>query len=151
MIRFDSIHEMLDKASQLSESKAWKLATDRETRKFIISMNTHEQLGEEGIDSKGRDLGDYAPTTVQFRRSKGLQVAHIDFKVTGDYWRSWKVQVTTNEIVITSDRELFEELTELLRFSPDHVGLTDENLDRLATMIKRKYIQYVKNELQINA
>jgi len=148
MIRFEAIHNLLDSARKLSEIRAWRFATDRTTLQFIISMNTNEQLGEDGIDSTGASLGDYAPMTVQFRRSKGLQVGHIDFKVTGQYWSSWKVRATSSELIITVDQDRFQELTQLLRFSEEHVGLTDENMDRLAEMIKRKYIEYVERELQ---
>jgi hypothetical protein len=148
MIRFNALHDLFDKVQKLDDRKAWRLSTDRNTRQFIISMNTNEQLGEEGIDANDSSLGDYAPMTVQFRRSKGLQVGHIDFKVTGQYWRSWRVRVRSNELIIEVDKDRFTELVELLNFSEDHVGLTEENLDRLAEMIKRKYIDYVRRTLQ---
>jgi len=120
---------------------------DEDAQRFIVSMNTHEQLGEDGIDANSLSLGEYAPFTIDFRTSKGLQVSHIDFHVTGDYWRSWKVEVLDNEIIIHVDEERFNELVHDLNFSPDHVGLTDINTDRLAELIKNKYLEYAKSAI----
>lgn len=144
---FESIYKVLNNAKKITDSKAWKHSIDNQTKQFIISLNTHEQLGDEGVDSDGKSLGDYAPFTVNFRRSKGLQVDHIDFKVTGKYWASWRVIVKSDYFIIETDRDRFDELVNLLRFSPDHVGLTDENLQRLGEWLKNKYIDYVKEQL----
>lgn len=147
MIRFDALHEVLDRAKKISETKAWFYAFDLKTKQYVITLNTHEQLGDEGIDAKGRSLGDYAPFTVEFRKSKGLQVDHIDFKVTGQYWASWKVEVKRDSFEITVDEDRFNELVQELRFSPDHVGLTPESMEKLIGVIRNKYIEYVKGEL----
>lgn len=146
-MKFESIHTMLNKARKLSEVKAWKSALDRQTQQFIISLNTNEQLGEDGIDSKGRSLGDYAPFTVNFRRSKGLQVDHIDFKVTGDYWASWRITVKNDHFLIDVDQARFTELVNLLRFSDEHVGLTEESIGRLQIMLREKYYEFIRAEL----
>lgn len=146
-MKFESIHAMLNNARKLSETKAWVNALDRETQQFIVSLNTNEQLGDDGIDSKGRSLGDYAPFTVNFRRSKGLQVDHIDFKVTGNYWASWKITVRNDHFLIDVDQDRFTELVNLLRFSEDHVGLTDESIERLQIMLREKYYEYIRGEI----
>lgn len=144
---FESLNKMLKNAKNLSESKAFTQAVDRPVQQFIISMNTHEQLGEEGIDSNDRSLGEYAPFTVNFRRSKGLQVDFIDFKVTGQYWDSWRIEVKNDSIIIYTDQERFDELVNELRFSPDHVGLTEENKERLKDILRQKYAEFIRAEL----
>lgn len=144
---FEELTDMFKRIQRLSEMEAWKIAFDEKTKQFIISMNTHEQLGEEGIDSNSDSLGEYAPFTVQFRRSKGLQVDHIDFKQTGDYWRSWKVDVGRFDFSISVNDARFDELVNELRFSPDHIGLTDENMERLKEFILEKYVKYIEEEI----
>lgn len=123
---------------------------DEKAKKLIIMLNTREQLGEEGIDSLGDTLGEYAPFTVEMRSALGLQVDHIDFKVTGDYWASWKVKVKQDSFIIEVDRERFDELVNELRFSEDHVGLTDENTSKLTALLLLNYQHFVRKELGIN-
>ncbi len=145
---FEPLLKVLSNAQKLSTRKAWNtVMTERRMKELIISLNTNEQLGEEGIDANDKSLGEYAPLTIQFRRSKGLQVDHIDFKVTGDYWASWRVEVSANELKIKVDEKRFYELTSLLRFSKDHVGLTDENILRLQNYIRTKYVEYIREQI----
>jgi len=147
MIRFDELHKLFNRISKLTDQAAWKFSIDQKVKQFIISLNTHEQLGDEGIDSLGNSLGDYRPFTVQVRSSLGLQTDHVDFKVTGDYWRSWEVEVTNDGMIIRVDEERFDELVNELRFSEDHVGLTDENWIRIQEMIKQNCVEYIKRQI----
>lgn len=145
-IRFEGIHDMLDRAIRIGD-RAWFNAIDRKTKQLIIDLNTKEQLGEQGIDSKESSLGQYRPFTVEFRLSKGLQVGHIDFKVTGEYWGSWEIEVTKNALLINVDENRFSELVNDLGFSEDHVGLTPKNLAMVRTLIRDNYISYAKKQL----
>lgn len=146
-IRFDSLHNLFDRVQKLNEEQAWYFAIDRGTQRLIIDLNTKNQLGQEGIDSLEDSLGQYAPFTVEFRLSKGLQVGHIDFKVTGEYWGSWKVRVTRRGLEITVDQNRFSELVNELRFSEHHVGLTERNWAIVTELIRANYQQYVKQTL----
>lgn len=67
--------------------------------------------------------------------------------MTGDYWDSWKVQVTSTQIIITTDPNRYNELVNELRFSPEHVGLTEENLEVIRTIVLPKYQEYARREL----
>jgi len=147
LMKFESLHIMLNRVQKLDEKKAWYYVLDKKAKQYIISLNTNEQLGEDGIDSEGRSLGEYAPFTVNFRRSKGLQVDHIDFHVTGEYWASWKVEVKDDSFIINVDQDRFNELVNELRFSPDHVGLTDFSIESLAQMLKVNYDTYIREQL----
>lgn len=144
---FENVKKIFDNAIKLDELEAFKRAVDNEIKELIIQMNTKEQLGELGIDSLGRDLGEYADFTIEERTKKGLQVGHIDFKVTGDYWRSWEVKVVGDVIEISVDKFRFDELVYDLRFSEKHVGLTDENLTELAGEMLKRYRDYVIDKL----
>lgn len=145
-IRFEAIHRVLDKAMRLSDS-AWFNSVDAKTRQLIIDLNTKDQLGQQGIDSKDNSLGEYAPLSVEIRLGLGLQVGHIDFKITGEYWGSWEVEVTKNAIIINVDENRFSELVNDLNFSEDHVGLTKRNMAIVTALIRENYINYVKRQL----
>lgn len=143
----EDLKKILDNAIKLDELEAFEQAVDSEIKELIIQMNTREQLGELGVDSDSKDLGDYADFTIEERSKKGLQVGHIDFKVTGDYWRSWEVKVVGDVIEISVDKFRFDELVFDLRFSEKHVGLTDENLAELAGEMLERYRDYVIKKL----
>lgn len=145
-IRFTALHETLDRVTGLGD-KAWFNAIDPKTKKLIIDLNTKDQLGKQGIDSRGNSLGQYRPLSVTIRMSLGLQVGHIDFKITGEYWGSWEIEVTKDRLIINIDENRFSELVNDLNFSEEHVGLTIENLAIVKTVIRENYINYVKQQL----
>lgn len=145
-IRFSAIQNVLTGLTNISE-EAWFYNIDFKTKNLIIELNTKDQLGRHGIDSTDNSLGEYAPFTVEFRLSEGLQVGHIDFKVTGEYWASWEVEVTANELIINVDLNRFNELVNELRFSEDHVGLTKTNMAKVQALIRENYISYVRQRL----
>lgn len=147
MFEFVALNKMFAKAKSLDEGKAWVFAIDDGVQKKVIELNTEVQLGDDGIDSLGDSLGEYAPFTVNERSSLGLQTGHIDFKVTGDYWRSWRVNVTSNAIIITVDSSRFDELVNELSFAPEHVGLTETSLEVIRKMVLPKYQEYARREL----
>lgn len=144
---FNNLYNIFDNAARLDESEAFRLAVNDEVKKLIVHLNTVIQLGESGIDSEGDNLGVYAPFTIQERSDLGLQVNHVDFKVTGDYWGSWSVEVKGDEIIISVNTERFNELTQDLNFSKTHVGLTDENIAILAAKMLITYQDYARNKL----
>lgn len=132
---FEFVTRQLKNASNLDANKAWFVVVDRKTQDEIIRLNTQEQLGNsgEGIDALGDSLGEYAPLTVSLRRAEGLQTDHVSFEFTGGYLRSWRVEVTSDAILIHVDGDRYKELVNDLRFSKDHVGLTDENISILVS------------------
>lgn len=148
---FDNIHHILDTILALDEDAAWRFSVDRNVKRMIIKLNTVEQLGKEGIDSMGDSLGTYAPFTihdpVKGRIAKGYQVNHIDFKQTGEYWKSWEVRVTNDEIEIEVDPVRFNELVNDLRFDPDHVGLTQDHWNIIIDMILDNHLTYIDEQL----
>ena len=139
----------MDKAIALDESEAFIFVMDPSSRALVIDLNTEFQLGEDGIDSLGDSLGVYADFTIVERSRLGLQTDHIDFKVTGDYWASWRVEVNGKFFEIFVDQDRFDELVNDLGFAEEHVGLTVESLDRLTRFLLPKYQQFIRKKLGI--
>jgi hypothetical protein len=131
----------------LSEDKIWLFAVDKDVQDEIIRINTEDQLEEEGIDSLGRKLGDYAPSTIAYKRRKGQRYDHVTLKDEGDFYNSFNVKVNVNEIIIDADdsskynKPLFEV------WGVDVLGLTDDNMNYIKEMILENYIKFVLNEL----
>jgi hypothetical protein len=142
--RLDRLFSALD---NLSEDKIWLFAVDKDVQDEIIRINTEDQLEEEGIDSLGRKLGDYAPSTIAYKRRKGQRYDHVTLKDEGDFYNSFNVKVNVNEIIIDADdsskynKPLFEV------WGVDVLGLTDDNMNYIKEMILENYIKFVLNEL----
>lgn len=142
--RLDKLFSALD---NLNEDQIWLFAVDKDVQDEMIRINTEDQLEEEGIDSLGRKLGDYAPSTIAYKRRKGQRYDHVTLKDEGDFYNSFNVKVNVNEIIIDADdsskynKPLFEV------WGVDVLGLTDENMTYIKEMILENYIKFVLNEL----
>lgn len=146
---FSPIDNLLIQAKLLNEVNAWFYAIDKEVQDEIIRLNTEDQLYSDGIDSLGRELGQYSPLTVILKRAKGQRFDHITLNDEGDFYESFKVTVQRDGFTIDAndsgkyDEPLFKV------WGVDVAGLTDENIGFLSEIIKEKYIEYVKKQLQI--
>lgn len=142
--RLDKLFSALD---NLNEDQIWLFAVDKDVQDEMIRINTEDQLEEEGIDSLGRKLGDYAPSTIAYKRRKGQRYDHVTLKDEGDFYNSFNVKVNVNEIIIDADdsskynKPLFEV------WGVDVLGLTDDNMNYIKEMILENYINFVLNEL----
>lgn len=142
--RLDKLFSALD---NLNEDQIWLFAVDNDVQNEIIRINTEDQLEEEGIDSLGRKLGNYAPSTIAYKRRKGQRYDHVTLKDEGDFYNSFNVKVNVNEIIIDADdsskynKPLFEV------WGVDVLGLTDDNMNYIKEMILENYIKFVLNEL----
>jgi hypothetical protein len=147
IVDFTRLDRLFSALENLSEDKIWLFAVDKDVQDEIIRINTEDQLEEEGIDSLGRKLGDYAPSTIAYKRRKGQRYDHVTLKDEGDFYNSFNVKVNVNEIIIDADdsskynKPLFEV------WGVDVLGLTDDNMNYIKEMILENYIKFVLNEL----
>ena len=147
MIKFEALDNLFRRIEALDESKLWFDSVTVNVQDEIIRLNTRIQLGEDGIDSLGESLGEYAPLTIDIRTNEGLQVSFVDFRFTGWYWSTWEIEVNARDITINVDDERFNELVNDLLFSEDHVGLTEENMVIIQNMILINYNENIKRRL----
>ena len=101
---------------------------------------------EQGINSKGKSLGDYSPYTIDIKKSKGQPYAHITLRDTGDFQRSFYIEFRDNEFEIMASDSKAAELQ--ADFGKEIMGLTDANLDELIDIdIKEMLIQIIKKTI----
>ena len=117
-----------------------------EFRKLIIDLNTNEQLFEQGIDSKGDELGTYSAYTKSIKQTKGQRTDHITLKDTGEFYKSFRVVLNGSSIQIVAnpikdDTNLFRE------YGIDIVGLTEDSMSVVATKALRLIKPYIKEKL----
>ncbi len=146
-IDLEPINQLYKRIERIRDNDIWFFSVDDDVREEIIRLNTIEQLYEQGIDSLGRQLGDYSPFTVQIKQMKGQRFDHITLNDTGAFYDSWVVTVATDSIDIDADDTSLYDRPLFAVWGEDVAGLTDENLQYIIDMIKENYIKYLVNEL----
>ncbi len=148
MIRFDALHDMLDRIGTLSHDEAWIFAIDKNVREDIIFMNTEDQLWALGVDSKGNTLTPaYTPFTVGLKRQRGQRTDHVTLKDTGAFYNSFMVTVQKDSFTINADTTTDDGDDLAVKYGIDIIGLTDKNLETMNIFIKENYIDYVHARL----
>ena len=143
---FSTVFKILDSAINLDEVKAWYFAIDIDLQNNIIKLNTIDQLFNEGVDSLGYSLGEYSPFTVELKKIKGHPTDRITLKDTGDFYRTFKVEVKDDSFFINAnpikdDSNLFDD------FGSEIVGLTEENQIKVSKTILDNTIKYIRKQL----
>ncbi len=141
-----SVKHILNKAIKLDEVKAWKFAIDVDLKKYIIKLNTIDQLFDDGIDSLGDSLGEYSPFTVELKKIKGQPTDRITLKDTGKFYKTFKIEVKDDSFFINAnpikeDTNLFDD------FGSEIVGLTEENQKKISKTILDNTIKYIRKQL----
>lgn len=144
---FPEINDMLNRAKNLDDVKAWLYVLDRESKDEIIRLNTEEQLFNQGIDAASRSLGQYTEFTKKIKRSKGQRIDHVTLKDTGAFYNSFIVIVKTEGLeIFADDASLYDRpLTEV--YGIDILGLTDESETKIGLFLLPKYLEFVRSEI----
>ena len=148
LFMLESVKDILNKAINLDEVKAWYFAIDIDLQNNIIKLNTIDQLFNEGIDSLGDSLGEYSPFTVELKQAKGQPTDRITLKDTGDFYKTFKVEVKDDSFLINAnpikeDTNLFDD------FGSEIVGLTEDNQKKISKTILDNTIKYIRKQLAI--
>lgn len=128
-----------------------------EVRKFTLNLNRVEQLFKEGIDSKGKVVGEYTGCTEERRKgltfsyegwdSEKLQGKNYTLYDTGKFYKSFDVIVYKDGFTIEAD-PLKEDGTDLTRkFRRDILGLTDKSKSELIDKILPLIIKEIRKQI----
>jgi len=145
------LFQRLTKISKLSEVKIFRIVfNDSRVKDLIVEMNTQDQLYDKGINSQGQDLksigGDYSNVTKNIKSYFNQPYDRITLKDSGDFYRSFKVRVVNDTIIISADTIKDEDdLTQ--RWGTDILGLTQESQQKLIEFAKGYYIREVKRQI----
>jgi hypothetical protein len=144
---FETVINLLDNAIALDEGFAFDFAINSRISDKIIELNTIEQLYEDGIDSKGKDLGLYSDFTIEIKILKNDRFDHVTLKDTGDFYNSFRVTADRGEITISADDSSKYDAPLSSFYGKDIIGLTDENLQIVIDLIRPRIITYVELKL----
>lgn len=142
--------EALKRLASLNLDDLWigVVASSGKIQELIIDLNTEGQLFERGIDSEGQSLGVYSQFTKAIKQREGLPFDRVTLFDSGDFYKSFKVSTSGNEVLIIADTEKEDkDLSEV--YGEAIIGLTDESLEILSEfilpIIREKIIEYVLN------
>ena len=147
MIGQTKIDEHLKKAVLLNDSIAWFDAHTDELKEAILNMIRQDQLVEEGVDSNDEIIGYYSYLTEVMTDGRKRMGDPYNLKDTGAFFRSMFVKVLNDSILVDADYEKMEDQN---WWSIDILGLTEENLEIYAEMVKKNYILYARRVLELN-
>lgn len=101
----------------------------------VLDLNTHRQLYEQGVDARGRTLGDYAPATIQYKSTEArvlgrdTRADHITLKDTGDFYRSFKFKNRADGFIISADAN--KQSQDLVQRFGSILGLTNDSIKEI--------------------
>jgi len=128
-----------------------RILSRKDVRQFIISMNTNEQLFDDGINSLGVKLEDvrgdgYTDLTISIKESKGQPTDRVTLKDTGAFYESFRIKLNKDSFEIIADTNKGD--TDLLQeWGRDILGLTDENLQRLIDKIRTELREVIRQKI----
>lgn len=96
---------------------------------YIIDMNAEEQLFEQGINSLGVEISDYAPyspVTIEIKEAKGQPTNRVTLRDEGDFESSFFLEVGNKQFEIKASDFKTEDL--IKKYGRRILGLTDENI-----------------------
>ena len=114
-------------------------------------MIQQDQLFKEGIDEDGDIIGTYSEWTEMLNPDK-VAGSHYTLFDTGAFYESMQIVVLNDSFVVEAQPIKIDEdgkQTNLFeKYGEGIVGLTDENKEKLAIEIKKRFIDEVNKLLQ---
>jgi hypothetical protein len=145
--------EQLRKVNLLSERVFWRTAfNDPSFTNYILDLIRNDQLFTKGIDETGEIIGYYSEWTEMMNPEKKAGTPYT-LKDTGAFYESMIIYIYDNLIEIDADpikkNEKGEETNLFYEYGEGIVGLTDENMEKVTTILADKYRQQIIQVLSI--
>ena len=153
---FESIKSVLSKARNLQPDKMlYSIYIRNDIKRIIINLNRINQLTK-GLNSEGETIGVYSVVTditsentvftFEGNRYEKIAGEPYNFVDTGDFFKSFQVQVDGDGFVIVADdNKENETLTD--KYGENILGLTRESLNELGQKIIPLLIDKTRKEI----
>lgn len=125
------LHDLIGNVKALDEKQVFTdFFNDKTEHKiFVLDLNRWDQLYRGGVDANGRQLGDYAPYTLEHK--KDPMKDHITLHEEGDFYRSFELTVNYGSLEIDAETQKPNgDLADI--FGEDILGLTANSRGELA-------------------
>lgn len=151
MLNRTPFYEFVERFSKLNEVEAWITSFDGDLEDEIWKLIVIEQLDKKGVNDLGNVIGLYSLNTQKLNQRKKAGT-HYTLNDAGDFIKSIAIQVGNDFFRTTADGQkdnenLFDKYN---KGGADIIGLTPDNLAIVKEMLKDKFIEYVRESLQVN-
>ncbi len=148
------IGSQLRRVDQLSMMVFWRTAFDDPAfRKAILDLIREDQLFKKGIDSDGDIIGYYSEWTEMMNPDKVAGTPYT-LKDTGEFYESMIIYIYDNYIEIDADpiktNAEGERENLFFKYGENIIGLTDENMEKVAKDLQVKYRDQIIQLLSVN-
>jgi hypothetical protein len=134
--------DLMERTIHISQKEIWfYVFYDTKFKTEVLNFIRIDQLFEQGVNEDDRVIGTYSIITeTQYNASK-VAGTHYTLFDTGDFYRSFMLEVLPDGIVINADG-IKDDGTDLLeKFTNKILGLTDESKIKLIEKVKAKYYE----------
>ncbi len=143
---------VLNKFRAIRTQDVWhKVFQDKSLSNMILEMIQQDQLFKEGVDEDGDIIGLYSEWTEMLNPEKVAGTPYTLFD-TGEFYKSMRIVVLNDSFVVEAQPIKIDEdgeKTNLFeKYGEGIIGLTDENKEKLAIEIKKRFIDEVNKLLQ---
>lgn len=143
------MEELIKLAKKIKSLDRDKILIDiykkKQVQNEIVDANRIDQLYNQGIDANGNALPAYSATTVAIKRAKGQPTDRTTLKDTGEFYKSFELQFSSDlDVQVGADdtgKDLFE------RYGENILGFTKENKEKLVKQIQDEFTAKVKAKI----
>ena len=147
MIGETAIDKHLKKTRLLFDSVAWLDAHTPQVKEDVLNLIREAQLMAEGVDENNEIIGTYSYMTEVISGGRKQEGDPYNLNDTGEFFRSMYIKVLADSIIIDANYQKMEDKD---WWSISILGLTQENLDKYAQMVKENYIKYARKVLELD-
>ena len=147
MIGETAIDKHLKRAKFLFDSVAWLDAHTSQVKEDILNLIREAQLMAEGVDEDNQIIGTYSYMTELISGGRKQEGDPYNLNDTGEFFRSMYIKVLSDSIIIDANYQKMEDKD---WWSISILGLTQENLQLYAEMVKENYILYARRILELD-
>lgn len=155
---FEDLYRVIDNVKALDVNKIGvSIWSDENVRRFIIDLNTIDQLYKTGKDKDGNLTGVYTEYTEIKNEDRSYSFGGethkktagepYDFYDTGEFFESFKVILQTDGFTINADDEKPDGTQLTRKFGKGILGLSNESINELIKEIIPIIITTVRGEI----
>ncbi len=132
--------DLMERTMHISQREIWfYVFSDMKFKTKVLDFIRIDQLFEQGVNEDDQVIGRYSIVTETVYNPEKVAGSPYTLKDTGDFYKSFMMQVLPDGIIINADG-IKDDGTDLLeRFTDKILGLTDESKIKLIKELKEKY------------
>jgi hypothetical protein len=145
--------EVLKKSKLLFDSVAWIEGLHPNNRALVLDFIRKDQLTDKGVDEDGDIIGLYSRATELMSGGRKKEGDPFDLNDTGAFYQSMSATPVSDGLIIDGATQKMEDSfsqTNGYWWHDGILGLTDENMDKLATLMAEEYRKYARRTMGID-